>query len=54
MKSCGTCKFWVPETSGLVAQARAKYPWPHCEITKETKQENDKPCMVWIGKKKDV
>ena len=54
MRTCGTCRYWIPETTGLIAQAKAKHPWPHCEITKETKQENDKPCMVWIGKKKDV
>jgi len=53
MKTCGNCKFWVPETSGLVSRARAKYPRPHCELSKETKHADDKPCMVWIGKKKD-
>jgi hypothetical protein len=51
MKTCGTCKFWVPEKEGLVERARAKYPWPHCSITGETKLPEDKPCLVWILKK---
>jgi hypothetical protein len=50
-RRCGNCKFWVPEGKSMVAKAKAKYPWPHCSITGDTKTEEDKPCLVWISKK---
>jgi hypothetical protein len=51
MRTCGTCKYWVPEVKGLVARAKAKHPWTHCSITGKTKVEDDKPCLVWTGRK---
>ena len=49
MRTCGTCKYWIPETTGLIAQAKAKHPWPHCSLNGETKTEDSKPCLAWTG-----
>jgi len=53
MRTCGTCKYWIPETTGLIAQAKARDPWPHCSLNGETKTEEDKPCLAWTGRKGD-
>ena len=54
MRTCGTCKYWIPETTGLIAQAKAKHPWPHCSLNGETKTEEDKPCLAWTGRKGEL
>lgn len=50
-RRCGTCKFWVPETKGMIPRAKTQKPWPHCSLNGETKTEEDKPCLVWIQRK---
>ncbi|HBC94800.1 MAG TPA: hypothetical protein DCZ10_18360 [Pelotomaculum sp.] len=52
-RRCGTCKYWVPETKGMVARAKAKQPWPHCGINGKTKLGDDKPCLAWTRRKEE-
>lgn len=45
---CGTCRFWLPESTYEETIQNRRKIFPHCKNNDETKGPGSKPCLVWM------
>ncbi|MEN6325815.1 MAG: hypothetical protein ABFD18_06375 [Syntrophomonas sp.] len=48
-RCCGTCRFWIRESTYEETIQNRRKIFPHCNNNGEAKGSGSKPCLVWMA-----